>query len=172
MGSLALAACGGAGSESEELFDDGVGGHGSSGALTPDADSGVEDGATGEDGAAPMVCAPGKVEACPCPGGGQGAQACRDDGSGFEPCECGGGDDPADAGSDTSDDVANGGGADPLPYDCETTYACGCTLSGGSWCLGDPNISPEYTKLYSGCTGRPKHCQEVAGHAGWWCCKY
>lgn len=113
MGSLALAACGGAGSESEELFDDGVGGHGSSGALTPDADSGAEDGAAGEDGAAPMVCAPGKVEACPCPGGGQGAQACRDDGSGFEPCECsvgdggsgGSGGAPADAGTDAPPDL-------------------------------------------------------------------
>src|SRR5690606_13240873 len=65
VGALALVACGVA-SESEELFDDGAGGRGSSGALTPDADSGAEDGAAGEDGAAPMVCAPGKVEACPC----------------------------------------------------------------------------------------------------------
>src|SRR5690606_22519736 len=80
VGALILVACGGA-SETSDLFE-GAGAGGSSGALTPDADSGAEDGAAGEDGAAPMVCAPGKVEACACPGGGKGAQACREDGSG------------------------------------------------------------------------------------------
>lgn len=36
-------------------------------------------------------CTPGKVESCPCPGGGMGVQACKDDGSGFGACECGAG---------------------------------------------------------------------------------
>src|SRR5690606_1456953 len=102
---------------------------GSSGALTPDADSGAEDGAAGEDGAAPMVCAPGKVEACACPGGGMGAQACREDGSGWGPCECG------DAGSGSAGGSGGDGGA------------------GGSgdprwWCMHGPaaNGSPEWCK--------------------------
>lgn len=37
------------------------------------------------------VCTAGKVEACPCPGGAQGSQACKSDGSGFEACSCPGG---------------------------------------------------------------------------------
>jgi len=32
------------------------------------------------------ACVPGKVEACPCAGSGQGVQSCLEDGSGFGPC--------------------------------------------------------------------------------------
>lgn len=32
------------------------------------------------------VCVPGEQTACDCPGGGQGAQVCRDDGSGYDEC--------------------------------------------------------------------------------------
>lgn len=35
-----------------------------------------------------QVCVPGKVEACPCVGGGQGVQACEPDGGGYGPCDC------------------------------------------------------------------------------------
>ena len=35
------------------------------------------------------VCTPGATQACLGPGACQGAQACRDDASGFMPCDCG-----------------------------------------------------------------------------------
>ena len=34
------------------------------------------------------VCTPGKSESCACVGGGQGAQTCKEDGSGYEECNC------------------------------------------------------------------------------------
>lgn len=34
------------------------------------------------------VCDPGKQDACPCPGGTEGAQSCNADGSGFNECQC------------------------------------------------------------------------------------
>ncbi len=39
--------------------------------------------------APPRVCVPGATQACLGPGACQGAQACRDDASGFSPCDCG-----------------------------------------------------------------------------------
>ena len=38
---------------------------------------------------APPVCVPGATQACLGPGACSGAQACRDDASGFQPCDCG-----------------------------------------------------------------------------------
>lgn len=53
-------------------------------------------------------CVPGQSIECACPGGGSGGQACKDDGSGYEPCDCGTSDifqpgdvDPGDASEDT-----------------------------------------------------------------------
>lgn len=43
------------------------------------------------------VCTPGQQVECPCPGGGKGAQACKDDGTGYAVCECASG--PATTGS-------------------------------------------------------------------------
>lgn len=37
---------------------------------------------------AERVCDPGKQDACPCPGGTEGAQSCNADGSGFNECQC------------------------------------------------------------------------------------
>jgi hypothetical protein len=37
----------------------------------------------------PRVCVPGASRACVGPGGCNGGQACRPDGSGFGPCDCG-----------------------------------------------------------------------------------
>lgn len=42
-----------------------------------------------EHAAPPRVCVPGATQACLGPGACQGAQACRDDASGFLPCDCG-----------------------------------------------------------------------------------
>ena len=39
--------------------------------------------------AAPAVCVPGATQGCLGPGACSGAQACRDDASGFLPCDCG-----------------------------------------------------------------------------------
>lgn len=38
---------------------------------------------------APTQCVPGATQACVGPGGCSGGQACREDGAGFEPCDCG-----------------------------------------------------------------------------------
>lgn len=169
MLAVMLVACGGSSGDSG-IFEsggdgtdhDGGGGVGGSG----DADSGD----AGYGGFGERVCAPGKVEACACPGGGQGAQACRQDGAGWEACECG---DGGAGGNGGDGGFNNGGDSDPLPYNCETTFACGCTPDqGDTWCINDKNNNPAYTNLYHGCTGRPKHCKGVVGQAGWWCCKY
>ena len=52
------------------------------------------DSADGDDGT--IFCVPGDQKSCPCPGGQQGAQACFDDGSGWDMCEC-----PDDSDGDT-----------------------------------------------------------------------
>jgi hypothetical protein len=69
------------------------------------------------DGSAEPRCVPGRVEACPCPGGAEGTQRCGDDGA-FEACACaptsdsgtGGDAPPADLGQ------AGGGGAGGGPH--------------------------------------------------------
>lgn len=48
-------------------------------------------GTTGATTGSGGLCVPGKQDACACPGGKQGVQACLADGSGYGPCECGGG---------------------------------------------------------------------------------
>jgi hypothetical protein len=54
-----------------------------------DTDSGTD---TAEDptdgGEAGNACVPGKVESCPCTGGGQGVQTCNLEGDAFGPCDC------------------------------------------------------------------------------------
>lgn len=34
------------------------------------------------------VCVPGVTSECACPGGAKGAQACKDDGTGYDTCQC------------------------------------------------------------------------------------
>lgn len=41
-----------------------------------------------DEAAAPLICAPGLVQVCPCPGGAQGAQRCDDDGARWGVCVC------------------------------------------------------------------------------------
>jgi hypothetical protein len=52
------------------------------------------------------LCVPGKQDFCACPGGKQGIQACLQDGSGYGPCDCGGG-----TGAGGSGTGGSGGGA-------------------------------------------------------------
>lgn len=62
-------------------------------------------------GADDEACAPGKQESCACPGGGQGVQICRADGSGFEACAgCPDADGGAQDGS-SAGGAGGGGGA-------------------------------------------------------------
>jgi hypothetical protein len=55
------------------------------------------------------VCVPGETQPCACPGGAEGAQACSEDGSGWEECVCPD-DDGGDDDGDTSDGGTTGGG--------------------------------------------------------------
>lgn len=62
----------------------------------------------------PLVCAPGKTEACPCPGGAQGAQTCNAAGSGWQECQCGstngsGGNAPTTSSATSSSSSASSG---------------------------------------------------------------
>lgn len=69
----------------------------------------------GEDEVGAARCVPGRVEACPCAGGGSGTQVCAADGT-FGVCACGPGGDAADAVGDGADGIggdtadASGGG--------------------------------------------------------------
>jgi hypothetical protein len=52
--------------------------------------AGAGGGAGSGAGGGPQVCTPGQSVACVGPAGCQGGQACKADGSGYEPCDCGG----------------------------------------------------------------------------------
>jgi hypothetical protein len=75
----------------------------------------------GADKAASQACVPGQQVECACPGGPAGAQACKDDGQGYQPCVCSGGPkedggrEPADGGRETSEggEDASDSGGDP-----------------------------------------------------------
>ena len=83
------------------------------------------------DGTAPGgVCTPGKQEACACPGGAQGAQACNAQGTAFGACECPdasagtGGGAGANTGGSAGADTDGGAGAN-------TGGAAGALTDGG-----------------------------------------
>ncbi|MDC0739961.1 DUF2330 domain-containing protein [Polyangium mundeleinium] len=67
----------------------GMGGMGSSSGGTGGMPSGNGgSGGMGGSGANPGVCIPGEQVECACPGGSPGAQACNQDGTGYEACQC------------------------------------------------------------------------------------
>lgn len=77
------------------------------------------------------LCVPGKQDACACPGGTMGVQACLPDGSGYAPCQCGGG---TGAGGGTGGSMACGDGLCAGGEDCHSCSAdCGmcapCTIA-------------------------------------------
>lgn len=81
----------------------------SSGNETTSSQAGPTDGAnTTGAGTAAQVCTPGDIETCECPGGGQGTQACANDGTEFFPCFCGA--TSGDSGDATSSATATGPG--------------------------------------------------------------
>lgn len=99
------------------------------------SDAALEDLGTGEGGAgggtssSGMLCVPGKVESCPCPGGEMGTQACAADGMGYEACECGGGSSSSSTG-EPPDPCGDGVCIDAdedchsCPLDCGTCAPC------------------------------------------------
>ena len=116
---LTIAACGGG-----DRTSSGAGGSASGGGPRGgDEGAGAQTGDAGEDGAyggddstggeLGDVCVPNETQLCNGPGACQGAQACRADGSGWEPCDCGGGvGGSAGATSGTRSGGAPAGGAD------------------------------------------------------------
>lgn len=128
---LALAACGGSDDSGTELFG---GDAGSSGA-----------------------CTPGQSVACVGPGGCQGGQVCRDDGSGFEACECGSG----DAGAGASDAATDAPEYPGFPGD-----GCEGTQEVNGYCLDH-----HYPRIYSyvGCQHPWPDCERISDNA--WCCE-
>lgn len=119
----------------------GVGLLGTVGGCTAESgDGGGGSGAGGAGGAGgsggQTACVPGATQACGCPGGGQGVQACLGDGSGFSACDCGSGGAGGGGGS---------GGGSCGPANCDGccagdtclpgNNAAACGL-GGEQCVG------------------------------------
>jgi hypothetical protein len=107
----------------------------------------------GADGPA-TACTPGQQVECACPLGIEGAQACKEDGSGYEPCQC-----PLDDGTSGpgTGDISGGTGSTCDEGDCLACQQCvyldacadaadACVMSDGcnellmcySECMGDP----------------------------------
>ena len=60
-------------------------------------------------------CDPGATQECLCVGGAVGAQVCETEGSGWDPCDCGGGGDDDDTVGDDDDDDTVGDDDDTTP---------------------------------------------------------
>jgi hypothetical protein len=58
------------------------------GIMTAMAACGSAGGTTNTGGGSPTGCTPGKTETCACVGGTMGVQTCKDDGRGFDECQC------------------------------------------------------------------------------------
>lgn len=125
------------------------------------------------------VCTPGKQETCACPGGASGAQACKDDGSGFEKCQCstsssssgGGGAGTTGSGGAASGGSGGGGGTcvpgtqatvcAPFGYECGLVddgcggeINCGFYTNHPDYC-GDPDDPFTFSEYYACGLGDP-----------------
>lgn len=92
--------------------------------AAPEASQDAAETSTVDTSTKPPVCAPGKQEYCACVGGKPGAQICKDDGSGWEPCECpeapdAGVDAVADTGAVDSGEPDAGADAAPKTIQCK-----------------------------------------------------
>lgn len=108
------------------------------------------------------ICAPGKQEACPCLGAGQGVQRCNAKGTGFDACECPdgattggtGGSGPVDSGSDVADAGVGDAGeeADAPSLVCASPGACVLSVSipPSTATLTTPLFDLDYTLCPSG----------------------
>lgn len=91
-------------------------------------------------GGSALVCAPGKQEACACPGGVEGAQRCRDDGNGWEGCVCPDAGVGGAAGSDGGTDAGAGGvagaaGSDGGMVSCPIVSGASTMVGLGGFCV-------------------------------------
>lgn len=76
------------------------------------------------------ACAPGKQEACACRGNQQGVQICRDDGSGFLPCDCGSAGAGGSSGTGGSGGVAGSAGCSIGEKECSGLCVAGSPQNG------------------------------------------
>lgn len=84
------------------------------------------------DPTAERVCDPGKQDACPCPGGTEGAQSCNADGSGFNECQCETGGSSGSAGSGgLSGSGGSGGGLSGASGTAGSSATAGTAGTGG-----------------------------------------
>lgn len=103
-----------------------------------------DDGGSGE--TSTKKCVAGKQIACPCPGGAEGVQVCRSDGSGYDACiGCGAGGAGGTGGSGAGGSAGSGGGAGgkrsgavvldggSLSDDQGRFHALGATLMWAAW---------------------------------------
>ena len=109
------------------------------------------------------VCEAGRVEACACPGGAEGAQACADDGSKWGECEC----------ENPGPDGGGGGPRTPMVRDpCTTDRDCDANgpaiYENALWCIESMCIPAEWfasceeADELASCSGQDGYChQEV-----------
>lgn len=114
----------------------------------------------GNSGGSPASCVPGKVSACPCPGGGTGQQTCNADGKSFTACSCGTGTGGSGgSGGKTALCVDYGGGYCTCGYG-PSQYSSDTCSSAGTCCIGDGSTYCSCLPTPSGTT-----CQQMAaGH--------
>lgn len=133
---LLFGACGSTPSESDTDSGSDTGSSGSETSSDPDTTANPTTGAT-----AGNACVPGQQIACACENGLDGAQTCKLDGTGYDPCVCSG----ADSGSSdpvTSDPATSAGPtSDPGTTDAESTsdVSGGTSTGGDSSTSGDPS---------------------------------
>jgi hypothetical protein len=112
------------------------------------------------------VCVPGATQECACPGGVKGAQACREDGAGFDACACVGG-----SGSGGSagggGDSGSGAGSSGAGGSCSPRTACpaqdptsGTTICGAldDYCGGTISCGCEF----GACSGGACQCDRIS----------
>ncbi|MCP4680542.1 MAG: hypothetical protein GY854_34670 [Deltaproteobacteria bacterium] len=170
-------------SEGEEESDGSAGGD-ADGDTDSDVDSDIDSDADSDadsdsdsdsDSGADRVCEPGAIQNCLCGGELEGVQSCRDDGSGWRPCECGAGDVDTDVDGDIDTDAdgdidtdvdGDADGDTDLDSNCDPSYRYPATCIdndctwGAACCQGAtcnyPVIAfgaPAYAQRYGYATG-------------------
>lgn len=126
--------------------DEGTG----SATSTGDTDTSSGSSSTTSDPTGAPACIPGKSEACTCPGGAQGAQTCKPDGSGFDMCTC----DEQPTGSISGDASTSG----PLPSTGDVTITTDATTTDATTTDATTGTTDVST---SSSTGPGGACQEL-----------
>lgn len=163
VAALLVSACG---ENNRPLFDDA-----SSASVTSTSAAGIGGSSSASTGAGggtasststggPLACIPGQQIACPCPGGEEGAQACREDGSGFGPClGCdteGEGGSGATTGSGGDGGSGGAGGCEPAQNPCSIAANCGEIDRGCGVVAECPSC--ESSSEYLSCNPRTHRC--------------